>query len=100
MYTRFLVAAHSLDQIIYGISLGLWSGFTMHFLVRDNLMEHIQTIYDFWYSKTRPSAYDYVEFSSLKYALIAISMYIMFFTATLIFEDIDEKYILANGPDV
>ena len=43
-YTRFLMGVHSLDQIVYGSSLGIWAGFTMHFLVRDHLMDHIKMI--------------------------------------------------------
>lgn len=43
-YTRFLMGVHSLDQIVYGSTLGVWAGFTMHFLVRDHLMEHLEMI--------------------------------------------------------
>ena len=43
-YTRFLMGVHSLDQIIYGSTLGLWAGLTMHFLVRDNLLSHLETV--------------------------------------------------------
>jgi len=43
-YTRFLMGVHSLDQIVYGSTLGLWSGLTMHFLVRDNVISHIESI--------------------------------------------------------
>ena len=45
LYTRYLVAAHSLDQIIYGCGLGIWCGLTMHFLVRDHLVRHIEMLY-------------------------------------------------------
>ena len=40
-YTRFVMGVHSLDQIIYGSCLGVWSGFIMHFLVRDNIISHV-----------------------------------------------------------
>lgn len=43
-YTRFVMGVHSLDQIIFGSTLGLWSGFTMHFLVRDNLLKHFEIL--------------------------------------------------------
>ena len=46
-FGRYVLGAHSLDQIIYGVSLGIWSGFTMHFLVRDNFISHIEYIIDF-----------------------------------------------------
>ena len=41
-YTRFVIGVHSLNQIVYGVSLGLWSGLTLHFLVRDHLIKHIE----------------------------------------------------------
>jgi membrane-associated phospholipid phosphatase len=41
-YTRFLLGVHSLDQIVYGSTLGVWAGFTMHFLVRDHLMNNVE----------------------------------------------------------
>jgi membrane-associated phospholipid phosphatase len=37
-YCRFLLGAHSLDQIIYGITLGIWEALTAHFLIRDNII--------------------------------------------------------------
>jgi len=43
-YSRFVMGVHSLDQIIFGSTLGLWSGLTMHFLVRDNLLKHIGSL--------------------------------------------------------
>ena len=44
-YTRFLVGVHSLDQIVFGWTLGTWSGLTLHFLIRDNLVKHVQMLY-------------------------------------------------------
>ena len=46
-FGRYVLGAHSLDQIIYGTTLGIWSGLTMHFLVRDNLISHIEYIINF-----------------------------------------------------
>ena len=43
-YTRFVMGVHSLDQIMFGSSLGVWSGLTMHFLVRDNLLKHVEKL--------------------------------------------------------
>ena len=45
-FTRFLLGAHSLDQIIYGITLGIWGGLTCHFVIRDHLIEHIENALD------------------------------------------------------
>ena len=38
------MGVHSLDQIMFGSSLGVWSGLTMHFLVRDNLLRHVEKL--------------------------------------------------------
>jgi len=43
-YSRFLMGVHSLDQIVYGSTLGVWSALTMHLLVRDNLIRHTERI--------------------------------------------------------
>ena len=40
-FSRFIVGVHSLDQIVFGWSLGTWSGLTLHFLIRDNLIKHL-----------------------------------------------------------
>lgn len=39
--SRFVLGAHSLDQIIYGYTLGLWAAFVLHFCVRDHLFAYI-----------------------------------------------------------
>ena len=43
-YTRFLMGVHSLDQIVYGTSLGIWEGLFCHFVVRDNLIDWIEKV--------------------------------------------------------
>lgn len=37
-----MLGAHSLDQLVFGASLGIWCALTSHFLVRDHLINHIQ----------------------------------------------------------
>jgi membrane-associated phospholipid phosphatase len=39
--SRFILGAHSLDQIVFGFTLGLWAAFVLHFLVRDHLYAFI-----------------------------------------------------------
>jgi membrane-associated phospholipid phosphatase len=46
-FGRYVLGAHGLEQIIFGISLGICSGLIMHFLVRDNIISHIEQIIDF-----------------------------------------------------
>lgn len=43
-FTRYLLGAHSLDQILYGSSLGIWGGLSLHFVVRDHFIRHIQIV--------------------------------------------------------
>jgi len=43
-FTRFILGVHSLDQILYGSTMGIWAAFTMHFLVRDNLIKYVENI--------------------------------------------------------
>ena len=43
-YTRYFTGVHTLNQIIYGGLLGTWTALTMHFVFRDHIIKHIQTI--------------------------------------------------------
>jgi len=43
-FTRFLLGAHSLDQIIFGSTLGLFEALFLHFVVRDHLINHIEQV--------------------------------------------------------
>lgn len=43
-YSRFLLGAHSLDQLVYGSTLGIWCALTCHFLLRDHAMAHIRDV--------------------------------------------------------
>ena len=43
-YTRYALGVHSLDQIVYGSSLGLWAGVFMHLYVRDNFIRYIEKV--------------------------------------------------------
>ena len=39
-FSRWMLGVHSLDQIIYGTTLGWWTILTCHFVIRDNLLAH------------------------------------------------------------
>ena len=43
-FSRYLVGVHSVDQILQGSLLGLWEGLTLHFCVRDNLLNWMFSI--------------------------------------------------------
>ena len=43
-FSRWILGVHGLDQIIFGIQLGLWTGLTSHFFVRDNLFRFAKKI--------------------------------------------------------
>lgn len=46
-FSRFILGVHSLDQLIYGSSIGLLLGLTMHFFIRDHLLSHIEKVINF-----------------------------------------------------
>ena len=50
-YTRFLMGVHSLDQIVYGATLGVWAALTLHFIVRDNLIKFVDDLIDWQENK-------------------------------------------------
>ena len=43
-FARFYVMVHSLNEILYGLLLGLWLSFYFHFCLRTPLMQHIKEI--------------------------------------------------------
>jgi membrane-associated phospholipid phosphatase len=43
-FSRYLMGVHSLDQLLFGNSLGVVGGFTMHFLVRDHLIRNFDDL--------------------------------------------------------
>ena len=45
-YSRMFLGVHSLNQVLYGYSLGLWFALSVHFLVKDRLMSLIQKLVD------------------------------------------------------
>ena len=43
-FSRYLLGVHSLDQVVYGFSLGLWSGLTMNYVLREAILNHAAVI--------------------------------------------------------
>lgn len=43
-FARFYLGVHSLDQILYGTSLGIWGGIVCHFLLRDGVINIFRRI--------------------------------------------------------
>jgi hypothetical protein len=43
-FSRLYNGDHSMDQILYGWLLGLWSAISLHLLVRDHLISHIKSL--------------------------------------------------------
>ena len=37
MYSRLFLGVHSIDQVVYGASLGLWCTYTMQYCIREHL---------------------------------------------------------------
>ena len=42
--SRLIIGVHSLDQIILGGLLGIWGGFTVHFVFRNWIIRHVTAI--------------------------------------------------------
>ena len=43
-FSRFLLGAHTIDQIIYGILLGVWIALLLHIILRDIVIMHIGNV--------------------------------------------------------
>ncbi len=43
-FARFYVGVHTLNQIVYGLTWGLWLSFYFHFCLREHVMSHIDTL--------------------------------------------------------
>lgn len=43
-FSRLYVGAHSMNQILYGWSLGLWLAFYFHYCVRKYIITHVHDI--------------------------------------------------------
>ena len=43
-FSRYLLGVHSLDQVVYGFTLGLWSGLTMQYVLKEPIMRHAANI--------------------------------------------------------
>ena len=37
-YSRYVMGVHSIDQIVFGTTIGTWSGLMFHFLLRDHIL--------------------------------------------------------------
>jgi hypothetical protein len=46
-FSRYALGVHSMDQIVCGACLGTWAAFSLHFVVRDHLLAHIERVIDF-----------------------------------------------------
>ena len=43
-YSRLFLGVHSLNQLVFGWSLGLWLAFTVHFIFKDKIMENAHAL--------------------------------------------------------
>jgi hypothetical protein len=67
-FARLYVRVHSLNQIVFGWTIGLWTAIYLHFCVRDLLISHIDSI------AVRPKLLDktrnrYLIISSILFAI-------------------------------
>ena len=45
-YSRMYLGVHSLNQVVFGASMGIYSAFTAHFYLKDPMFKHIQNLID------------------------------------------------------
>lgn len=45
-YSRILLGEHSFDQILFGLQLGSWMALTLHFCIREQIIEHATQLLD------------------------------------------------------
>lgn len=45
-YSRMFLGVHSLNQVLYGLSLGIWFAVTSEFMLRERFMSLIQNLID------------------------------------------------------
>jgi hypothetical protein len=43
-YTRLLLGAHTLNQLIFGWLIGIWVALNFYFLLRDLVLEHVENL--------------------------------------------------------
>jgi membrane-associated phospholipid phosphatase len=43
-FARFYEGVHSINQILYGWTIGLWIAFYLHFCFRDNIINHVERV--------------------------------------------------------
>ena len=43
-YSRFILGSHTANQILFGTIIGAWIAFTMTYVVREQLMDHLNAI--------------------------------------------------------
>ena len=67
-YSRIYLAAHTLDNLILGWELGIWTALFFHLFIRENLVNHIE--------KVRGSNRNYIALLILEYLLIATAIYV------------------------
>ena len=42
-FARIYQGVHSIDQVLYGWSLGIWSALFFHYCLRDKIIQHVNT---------------------------------------------------------
>jgi hypothetical protein len=40
-FARIYLGVHSIDQVVYGFLIGIWSAFYFHYCLRENIIKHI-----------------------------------------------------------
>ena len=80
-YSRMFLGVHSLNQVFYGLSLGIWFAVTAHFLIKERLMGLVQNLID-----EKETKLGHLFWLSLLLFVGSFSIQIVNYARTMIFE--------------
>ena len=69
-YSRVFLGVHSLNQIFFGAQLGLWTAFTMHYVIRESFMYHLKELTSLGASNWLRHAARVIAFMVFVYAVL------------------------------
>ncbi len=84
-FSRLYNGVHTMDQILYGLLLGLWLAISLHLLVRDFLLSHIKSLLK------RTEQYTNGDLSKF-YLISSLIAMALFVTLSLTFYIVDAEF--------
>ena len=79
-YSRLFLGVHSLNQILFGGLIGLWSALTLHYIVKDQLIAHLNDIMSTPSDITGKTYTNFLALMAAMYAICLTAYYTLTFT--------------------